>query len=332
MAPPDDDRSTDASSSEGEHKPPPRPTMERIVDARGRVNFDRIGAPRAPLTVLYHSLLTARYSTVVAMFLAVYLVGNFVFAGLYLLGGDVIAGARPGSFADVFFFSVQTMTTIGYGTMTPQGTYANVLVTAEAFSGLLGFSLATGLLFAKFSRPSSRVLFADKLVVDHWQGGNMALKIRVANGRANQIAEAGVTLTLIWDETLDDGSRFRRFHELPLVRSHTPIFALTWTLVHPLDEHSPLTGLTRKDLEARSAELLLALTGIDETFAQGVQSRRAWAPSEIEWHARYADIIDVSSDGRRVIDYRNMHSTIPHDVDAPHDEGDDDDGGPDSRP
>lgn len=330
MTSPDDDRTTPAPPALAP-RASRKASLERLVDARGRVQFERVGAPRAPLNDLYHSMLTARYSTVIGLFFVVYLTGNVLFAGLYLLGGDVISGAERGSFADAFFFSVQTMTTIGYGALTPEGTYANVLVTAEAFTGLLGFSLATGLLFAKFSRPSSRVLFADRLVIDHWHGGVMALKLRVANGRANQIAEANVTLTLIWDEILDDGSRFRRFSELPLVRHHSPIFALSWTVVHPLDDTSPLTGLSRDDLEARGAELLLALTGVDETFAQGVQSRRAWVPAEIDWHARYADIIYVADDGRRVIDYRYMHTTIPHDTSAGRDEGADDGEGPDRQ-
>lgn len=302
---------------------PPSPTegnkpRDRIVDEQGRVRFQRLNAPQTPLNDLYHWLLVTRWPVVVGLFGVVYLAGNLLFSLLYLAGGEgTIAGARPGSFADVFFFSVQTMTTIGYGALTPAGTYANLLVTLEAFLGLMGFAMATGIVFAKFARPSARVLFSRVCVVDHWQHGERALKFRMANGRANQIAEATVTVNLVWNELLDDGSRFRRFHELKLIRHRTPMFAMTWTAVHPLDEDSPLAGMNRQDLERVEAELLISISGIDETFAQNVQARRAYVPAEIIWDAQFADVITIGADGKRYIDYARMHDTVPHVSDAP---------------
>lgn len=173
----------------------PPQDAQRVLDRDGRINIVRIGAPNSLVGDLYHFLLIASWPRLLALFVLSYLGANAVFAGLYVLGGDSIEGARPGSFADAFFFSVQTMATIGYGHLVPRTLWAQVLVTAESFVGLMGLALATGMVFAKFSRPTARVLFSRSAVITA-RDGVPCLMFRMANQRGNQIVEARIHVVL----------------------------------------------------------------------------------------------------------------------------------------
>lgn len=284
----------------------------RFFDPDGQLSVEWREPPRTPLSDLYHVFLVAKWRRVIAAFILVYVAANCLFAGLYLLVEGSITNAKPGSFADAFFFSVQTMSTIGYGNMSPHGTYANVLVTAEAIIGIMAVAMATGIMFAKFARPTARVMFSRHAVIDRWMDGQPALMFRMANARSNQITEAAIHLTLIRNEKLPDGRTFRRFHDLKLVRDLSPIFALTWTVIHVLDEDSPLSGLTFDELEDIRAELLVTLSGVDQTFSQRVHARHSYVPTDVVWNARFADILGTNERGGRVIDYGRFHETIPH--------------------
>jgi inward rectifier potassium channel len=269
-----------------------------------------IGLRTAPLRDLYHSLLTTTWLQFFALVLVVYLGANLVFACGYLAIGDGIEEARPGSFADAFFFSVQTMATIGYGKMAPRGIWANLLVTLEALVGLLGLALVTGLVFAKFSRPTARVIFSHNAVITSFDGVP-SLLVRMANERGNQIAEAQAHLVLLRTERTPEGEEIRRAHDLRLRRSHSAFFAFTWLVVHPITPDSPLHGETSESLRVKDVDLVASMTGLDETLSQSVHARHAWMPDQILWGRKFADVLVTLDDGRRAIDYRKFHDVEP---------------------
>lgn len=258
---------------------------------------------------LYHSLLTIGWIGFFGLLALGYVLFNLGFALLYLLAGNGIANARPGAFADAFFFSVQTMATIGYGQMYPQSFLANLLVSVEVLLGISGLALATGLILARFSRPTARVIFSDVAVVAAYDGVP-TLMFRAANQRRNQIIEAQVSVSLLRDEQSGEGHAMRRFHDLRLLRARTPMFSLTWTVMHPIDRDSPLHGCTPESLRAATAEIVVTLIGIDGTFAQTVHARHSYVADEIVWNRRFVDILSRAEDGARVVDYRHFHDLI----------------------
>lgn len=269
----------------------------------------RVGIRTRPLGDLYHFLLTISWPALLAILVGSYLTMNALFAGLYLLDPEGVLNLHRGSFVDAFFFSVQTMATIGYGRMVPLSSYDNLLVTVEALVGLLAMAMATGLMFAKFSRPTARVLFS-RVATIHERDGAPSLVVRMANERNNMVVEAQLRLTLIRDEVTREGEQIRRLHDLPLVRSSTAAFALTWTAYHPITETSPLHGQTPESLRAADALLVASLTGIDETFSQTVHARSVWRVDEILWNTRFVDIFREGEDGRTIVDYTRFHDTI----------------------
>ena len=255
---------------------------------------------------LYHQTLSLRWWVFLGVGCVTYLLVNVGFAGLYLLEPGCIVGARPGSFADAFFFSVQTIATIGYGAMAPGSLYANVLVTLETMTGLVFLALATGITFARISRPTARVMFARVAVVAA-HDGVPTLQFRLGNERKSQILEADVAVTLLRAETSREGVVMRRFHDLVLQRSHTPVFSLTFTIMHAIDAASPLHGVTAESLVAEGAELLVTVTGLEEITSQTVHARYSYRPEEVRFGARFADILAMDAEGRRYIDYARFH-------------------------
>jgi inward rectifier potassium channel len=233
-----------------------------------------------------------------------------LFALAYILGGDGIENARPGNFFDAFFFSVQTMASIGYGAMYPKTLYANVLVTIEALLGLIGLAMATGLMFARFSLPKARVMFSSVAVMTPYNG-MPTLMFRVANERQNWILEAQIRVSLVRSEITKEGDVMRRFYDMSLVRSHSPLFALTWTVMHPIDESSPLYGVTPEEMVEDDMEVVVTLTGLDETVTQTIHTRHSYVAEEIFWNMRFVDILSKTRDGRRSIDYTRFHDVIP---------------------
>jgi inward rectifier potassium channel len=239
-----------------------------------------------------------------------YILLNSLFALAYLLQPDSIANARSGNFWDAFCFSIQTMATIGYGVMNPQTDYANVLVAIESWAGLLGVAMGTGIAFARFSRPTARVVFSQVAVVTAYDG-IPTLMFRVANQRRNQIIEAQIRVALVRDEVNAEGQFMRRVYDLPLVRANNPMFILSWTVMHPLDEYSPFYGATAADLAAAETMLVITLTGIDETVSQTIHARYTYVASEVLWHHRFVDILLQKPDGQRYIDYNHFHEVMP---------------------
>ena len=230
--------------------------------------------------------------------------------GLYLLQPGSIAGARPGSVADAFFFSVETIATIGYGVMSPGTFYGNILMVIETVVGILLVALATGIIFARASRPTARVRFARVATVAPWNSVP-TLFLRMGNERRSQILEADVTVHLLRYEVSAEGITMRRFHTLRLERGRTPVFALSYTAIHQITPDSPLHGDTAESLAAEEAMLLVSVTGLEEATGQTVHARYAYAASDVLWNQRYHDIFALDENGERLLDYRHFDETVP---------------------
>lgn len=269
----------------------------------------KLGVARRPLADAYHYLLTSPWWVLFAIILVAYLASNAVFATIYVLDGG-IDNAQPGSFRDAYFFSVQTMATIGYGRMVPTSTLSNVVVTVEALYGLVTVALATGLMFAKFSQPRARVVFSRYALIGV-RDGVLSVIVRLGNERATGLVEAQLRLVLLRDEKTVEGEEVRRFHTLPLTRASSAVFALSWTAVHPIDASSPLFGATPESLKATQAQLVASLVGIEEATAQTVHARHAWSSEYILFGHRFQDILVKLPDGGRAIDYAQFHTVVP---------------------
>lgn len=273
-----------------------------------------VGLRRPVFGDLYHRTLRLGWASFLGAVFLLYIVANVLFALLYLLEPEGVANAHPGSFSDAFFFSVETLATVGYGQMYPATLYANLVMTVETAVGILFVAIATGLVFARFSRPTARILFSRVAVIGPYNG-RPVLSFRLANQRRNQILQAEVGVTLLRDEVTAEGVPIRRFYDLKLARYRTPVFAMTFTVMHEIDLESPLYGADAVSLAAQNAELVVTASGLDETIAQRVNARTSYLPDEIRWGSRFVDISGWTEDGRRIIDYRGFHDTLS--VDGP---------------
>ncbi len=292
----------------------PKPLLPKIhIKIRdGQFHIPGMGAWYHYWRDPYHLLLTIPWSGYFLVVTSMYLGTNALFALLYMAGGNCVKNARPGSFIDLFFFSVQTLATIGYGAMYPTTIYANSIVTIEAMIGLVAVSVLTGLAFARFARPNARVMFSRVAVIVP-NGEVPTLMFRAANQRRNFILQAQMGVYLMRDECTIQGDFIRRIYDLNLVRSQTPNFALSWVVVHQIDESSPLYGMTEESLIETNATIVIALSGIDETVAQIVHARHSYAAHEILWNHRFVDITFHPSAKHRYIDYNYFHDVLPLD-------------------
>ena len=270
----------------------------------------RIGYHNRWYTDIYHRTLVMRWPTFFLVGGLLYLALNVLFATLYWVRADTIEHSRAGSFVDAFFFSIQTMATIGYGVLTPTGTYANVVVTVETMVSLVFVAFTTGLTFSRFARPTARVTFSNVATIAMYNG-LPTLSVRLSNGRRNQILEADVSFTLLRMERTREGQMMRRFYDLPLSRGHTPIFSLTFSAMHPIDEHSPMRGLTPDLLREEDAELLVTVTGLDETMSQTIHARTSYTWDEILFGQRFRDMFGYTAEGRLVIDMNKINELDP---------------------
>ena len=298
---------------------PPQETIHRLPRLVPRERTEgpvRLGFRSNWFSDGYHQMLVLPWGVFLLAGSALYLLLNMLFAGLYLLVPGSIEHARPGVFEDAFFFSIQTMATIGYGVLTPSGTYANLVMTAETMVSLVFVAFTTGVTFARFSRPTARVTFSRVATVAVYEGVP-TLSVRLSNSRRNQILEADVSLTLLRRERTAEGQWMRRFYDLPLSRGHTPVFSLTFTAMHPIDGHSPLHGATPESLAAEAAELLLTVTGLDETMSQTIHARTSYLANEILFGYRFRDMFGFTEAGRVVIDFRAFHQVEPFSTTPP---------------
>jgi inward rectifier potassium channel len=236
---------------------------------------------------------------------------NVIFACIYYLcGPGTLDGAsRLGEmprFLDSFFFSVQTFATIGYGRITPIGIAANLLVTLEALCGLLWLALATGLLFARFSKPTARVIFSNSAIITNHDGVPSFI-FRIANARLNQIVEAQISVALTRNEFTSEGEKYRNFYDLKLERSRSPVFAMTWTIVHPITLESPIFQMDRKALEDAECEIMVSVSGIDDTFSQTIHARFSYVPSQLVWDRHFEDMLTRTGQGKVRVDLSKIH-------------------------
>ena len=291
-------------------------TQEAAPAAYIRLGVDDTSAP--PVYIghakdswrdFYHLLLTVPLWWLILALTAGYLAINAVFALAYMLVGGV-AGVQPGDYPRYFFFSVETISTVGYGQAWPHSLGAHIVMTIESFFGLYNLAIATGLLFARFSRPTARIMFSDRAVVTPVNGAP-TLMFRAANRRRNRIVEAEVTLNLLRDGVTQEGATFRRFETLD-----DGALALAGVRAD-LDHHAPHRGVEpavrrddRDSLAARRAEIVVVMRGLDETFGQTIHARGSYTPDEIVWNARLVDIFTRDETGRAVIDYTHFHDIV----------------------
>lgn len=282
----------------------------RLLNRDGTFNVRRKGLGFWESVSVYHALLEMSWPRFLLLSGVAYLALNMLFAVAYAwLGVDSVIGGAGVTFWqrlwEDFFFSVQTSSTLGYGNLSPNGALANVLVTLEALTGLLTFGLISGLMFARFARPMPKVRFSKVAVVAPYQGGT-ALQFRLINSRRTQISDLKARVISV--RRLKDG-RGREYDELELERSRVAFFPLSWTVVHPIREGSPLFGVTHEDLMSCDAEFLVLLQGFDETFSQTVHVRTSYRAEEVIFGARFASMFDGEDEekGEVSVDMRKLH-------------------------
>jgi inward rectifier potassium channel len=256
-----------------------------------------------------HRCMTAKWPAFIGGAAFVFIVFNAFFAVLYWIGDDPISNVPHKAYIDYLYFSVETLSTAGYGDMHPQTHYGHFIAAVELFTGIFSMSLMTGLIFARFSRPSARLLFANNPVITE-HDGVPTLMVRLANERHNVIGNATARLWLFKDDVTAEGHEVRRFHELPLMRNENPALALSWTVYHVIDNESPLYGLTAEHLDAADVSLVIVVSGYDVVAAQTVHARKPYEHSDIRFGHRYADVLGTTEDGRVRIDYGRFHDTF----------------------
>jgi len=298
-----------------------RESRKRLLNRDGSFNVERQGLSLIQALSPYHFLLTTSWPKFLGVVVGFYFSLNVLFAFLYLASGPgSLAGfaQRDGmsAFQHAFFFSIQTFATIGYGVIHPVSQMANWLVTVEALAGMLLFTIATGLVWARFARPVATILWSERAIIAPYQR-HAALMLRLANVRANQLIdlEAQVMLGRFREDLAGMG---REFLPLRLERSRVAFFPLSWTIVHPIDERSPLWGWTFEELQATRSEFLVTLSAFDETFSQTVHARTSYTTDEMIWGARFVNVFNPPKpDGTLSIDVGKLHDVEPAELPAP---------------
>ena len=256
-----------------------------------------------------HRCMTASWPSFIGGAVLVFIVFNAAFAVLYWIGDQPVSNVPAGDYIDYLYFSIETLSTAGYGDMHPQTHYGHFIAAVELFTGIFSMSLMTGLIFARFSRPRARLLFANFPVISIYEG-RPTLMIRFANERHNVIGNASARLWFLRNVMSEEGRPLRRFTELTLVRNEHPALALSWTLFHVIDSTSPLDGLNADDLKEAKASLVVVVSGYDVVAAQTIHARKSYDHGDIRFGQRYADILETLDDGRIRIDYGKFHDTL----------------------
>ncbi len=282
---------------------------QRLINPDGSSNVIRKGLRNFQPINIYHTLITISWWKFNILVLTAYLFLNMVFGGIYLfLGTEQISGMNHGNrlweFWECFFFSAQSFTTVGYGRLSPVGFEAQMLASLESLLGLLALALATGLLYGRFSRPTARILYSKNALFSPYRDIK-GFMFRIANARNNQLieVEAQLILSLITDI---NGKVQRTFHNLELERSRISLLTMSWTIVHPLNENSPLKNFTPEDLVQGDAEFMVMIKAIDDTYAQNVYARSSYRHEEVVWNARFEPIIGQHASGRTFVDLTKL--------------------------
>ncbi|MBI1307566.1 MAG: hypothetical protein GC181_13270 [Bacteroidetes bacterium] len=281
----------------------------RLINKDGSFNVEKTGLRFFERFSLFHWLIHLSLLRFVSILFATYLVVNAIFAIIYMLcGPEAISGPIPETssenFLHAFFFSTQTLTTVGYGSLYPISKAASLVASVEAFLGLLGFAMATGLLYGRFSRPKARILFSNRALIAPYRDGK-GLMIRLANAKESQITNLSVIMTYseLWNE---DGEIKRKFFALDLEIQEISALVTSWTLVHPVNEDSPLWDISEEKLKNKKSEIIIHLRGYDETYSQIVQTRASFTSDEIILNARFRKILGHNEEGKATIDLSTL--------------------------
>ncbi|TSD66904.1 ion transporter [Inquilinus sp. KBS0705] len=286
----------------------PQPVIKSqpLINKDGSVNVRRKGLSLFNTADNYHTLIKMSWGKFWFVVLSGYLLANLLFATIYvLIGMDSLDGASGSGecshFLDAFFFSAQTISTVGYGHISPRGVVANSVAAFESMIGLLAFALATGLLYGRFSKPSAKIIYSDNILVAPYQVNGRGLMFRLANLRRNVLIDLQVEIIFSYNEIVD-GKPLRRFFPLEVERKNVSLLTLNWTIVHPLDENSPLIDMTAEELENSQAAFSVLLKAFDDTFSQTVHSRTSYTFNDMVWGAKFIPAFDRDEDGRIVLD------------------------------
>jgi inward rectifier potassium channel len=290
-------------------------SSQRLLNHDGTFNVRRTGLSALSSLNLYHTLLAMKWRTFLFIILLLYFVSNVVFGAFYSVLGpdslvDVSSTPTENLFIRGFFFSVQTFATIGYGTIHPSGIIPNLVVTIESYYSLLANALITGLVFARFARPTAKIRFSEIAIIAPYRGIT-GLMVRLVNGRNNQLID--VRANLLYARFVEENGRMiRRFDALKLERENVAFLPLAWTIVHPITKDSPLYGITREEVERTDAELLVLINATDETFAAVVHTRSSYKPHEVRVGYKFANIYNEVADGEPIsIDIRKLSLAVP---------------------
>ena len=282
---------------------------QRLINQDGSINVKRKGLPFFNTSNNYHTLITMSWGKFWLIVLTGYLIANIIFAGIYVsLGPGTLDGSVDGindntffhRFMDAFFFSAQTISTVGYGHIFPKGMAANSIAALESMMGLLAFALATGLLYGRFSRPSAKIKYSEHLLVAPYRDNGKGLMFRLTNLRRNTLIDLQMEVIFSYNEDVD-GKKVRRFLSLELERKRVSILTLSWTVVHPLDDDSPLRDITAEELKRTEASFAVLLKAFDDTFSQTVHSRTSYMYDEMVWDAKFTPAFDRDEEGRIVL-------------------------------
>lgn len=283
----------------------------RHINMAGR-ELTAIGASNNVYADFYHASMTMRWPVFLGWALFLFIGLNVLFALAFALEADSVANVPEGKWWYLFYFSIETLATVGYGDMHPSTDYGHLLASMETFVGIVLTAVLTGLIFARFARPRARVLASKSILIGDHDGKN-SLMLRVANERMNTISDATARLWILYNEQTSEGQFFRRFQEIPLVRNNQPMFVLSWLIMHTIDENSPLFGLSHEDLKARALSFVLIITGSDETITQDIRTRHTYTFEDIVWNHRFADILTTNESGDLTVNYNHFHDTVAMD-------------------
>jgi len=293
---------------------------QRVINRDGSINIKRKGLPFLSTFDNYNALITMRWTKFWFIVIGVYLLTNILFAAIYVnIGSDNLLGADSQTplhhFLSAFFFSAQTLSTVGYGHVSPHGIPTNFIAAFESMLGLLAFAIATGLLYGRISRPSAKVMYSDNVLIAPYAPTGRGLMLRLANKRRNVLIDLDIELIFSYNEDVNS-KIIRRFHNLTLERSKVSILTLSWTVVHPIDENSPLYNMTAGDMEKGQASLVVLMQAFDDTFSQTVHSRTSYLYNEMIWGAKFTPAFYddpnglVTLDITKVSDYAEVELPI----------------------
>lgn len=285
-------------------------TRSPISVRAGQMEFLKVNDAARDWRDIYHWILSLTWSRFTLLVLGLYLGLNVLFALAYWLQPGCIAEMPPHSFGDAFFFSIETLATVGYGHMHPATFYGHVIVSIETLAGMFSTAVITGVIFVRFSRPTAKILFSDKAVIAPFDG-KTTLMLRVANGRHQSMVDTHFYLMLVRDEPVLEGDSARRFYQLQLTFDRVVMFPAALTLRHVIDETSPLHGQSAEDLKAGDARLMVCLNGIDTVIPAPMQSQRDYRWSDIRFGEQFVEIYTEDANGRYTVDYGRFHETKP---------------------